>query len=69
MLRHHYNINELKINSWLDEIEADRTKLFNDIKTNAESDNNKESKIKSLENIQKTLITYKKILTKEKNDK
>lgn len=64
-----YTINENKINNWLDELEQDRKKLFDDIKTSNETDKLKEDKIKNLEYIQKQLISYKRILSKEKADK
>lgn len=66
MLKVEYNINENKINNWLDELEQDRNKLFNDIKTSKNTDKIKEDKIKSLEYIQRTLLSYKKLLNKEK---
>ena len=61
-----YTINENKINNWLDELEGDRKKLFDDIKTSKTSDKMKEDKIRNLEYIQKQLLAYKKLLTKEK---
>lgn len=69
MLTIEYSINEGKINNWLDELEQDRKKLFDDVKTSKSSDKVKEEKIKSLEYIQRTLLTYKKILNKEKDNK
>ena len=66
MLRTEYNINENKINNWLDEFEQDRNKLFNDVKTSKSTEKIKEDKIKSLEYIQRTLLSYKKLLSKEK---
>ena len=60
------NLNEQKINNWLDEIEKDRNKLFNEIKSSNSSDAIKERKIKALEHIQRTLLIYKNIITKEK---
>lgn len=63
-----YDINEQKINNWLDELNNDRNKLFSDIKTTTSSDKLKEDKLKSLENIQRSLLQYKKILAKEKLD-
>lgn len=68
MLKHEYNINENKINNWLDEIENDRTKFFNDVKTSKSSEQVKENKIKGLENLQRALLSYKKMLNKEKAD-
>ena len=61
-----YTINENKINNWLEEIETDRKKLFDSVKTNKDTDKIKESKILKLENIQKQLLSYKQILYKEK---
>lgn len=69
MLTIEYSINEGKINNWLDELEQDRKKLFDDVKISKSSDKVKEEKIKSLEYIQRTLLTYKKILNKEKDNK
>ena len=66
MLRTEYNINENKINNWLDELEQDRNKLFNDVKTSKSTEKIKDDKIKSLEYIQRTLLSYKKLLSKEK---
>lgn len=65
MLKQTYDINENKINNWLDELNNDRNKLFNDIKVSKLSDKIKEDKIKGLENIQRSLILYKKLLAKE----
>jgi glycyl-tRNA synthetase beta subunit len=61
-----YNMNENKINNLLDEIESDRNKYFSEIKVSKESDYLKENKILCLEQLQKALLKYKKILTKEK---
>ena len=63
-----YTINENKINNWLDELEGDRKKLFDDIKTSKTSDKMKEDKIRNLEYIQKQLLSYKKLLNKEKEN-
>jgi hypothetical protein len=62
-----YTINENKINSWLDELEQDRKKLFDDIKNSKSTDKIKEAKIQKIENIQKNLLTYKKIICNEKD--
>jgi hypothetical protein len=66
-----YSINENKINNWLDELEQDRKKLFDDVKISKSTDKLKEDKIKNIEYIQRSLLNYKKILNKEKdnNDK
>jgi hypothetical protein len=64
-----YTINENKINNWLEEIETDRKKLFDSVKTNKDTDKIKEKKILKLENIQKQLLSYKQILYKEKQEK
>ena len=66
-----YSINESKINNWLDELDQDRKKLFDDIKMSKSTDKIKEDKIKSIEYIQRSLLNYKKLLNKEKdnNDK
>jgi hypothetical protein len=69
MLKIDFQINENKINNWLDELEQDRKKLFDDVKNNKSSDKIKEDKIKNIEYIQKQLISYKRLLTKEKDDK
>ena len=62
MLQIEYTINENKINNWLDELENDRKKLFDAIKTSKSSDKIKEDKIKSLEYIQRCLLSYKKLI-------
>jgi hypothetical protein len=66
MLKLQYNMNEQKINNWLDELESDRTKIFIDLKSSNSSDANKENKLRKLEEIQKKLLNYKKLLNKEK---
>jgi hypothetical protein len=66
MLKVQYQITEGKINNWLDELEADRSKIFIDIKSSNSSDANNENKLRSLEEIQKKLMKYKKLLNKEK---
>ena len=66
MLKVNYDINENKINNWLDELDSDRKKLFDDVKTSKMNDKVKEEKIYKLEQIQRNLLSYKKILTKEK---
>lgn len=63
-----YTINENKINNWLDELEGDRKKLFDDVKVSKSSDKMKEDKIRNLEYIQKQLLSYKKLLNKEKEN-
>jgi len=67
MMKIDYTINENKINSWLDELEQDRKKLFDDIKNSKSTDKIKEAKIQKIENIQKNLLTYKKIICNEKD--
>lgn len=69
MLKIDYTINENKINNWLDELEQDRKKIFDDVKNSKSSDKMKEQKILKLEYIQKSLLSYKKLLNKEKEDK
>ncbi len=69
MIKIDYSINENKINNWLDELEIDRKKLFDDVKSSKSSDKTKEDKIKNLEYIQKQLLSYKKLLNKEKENK
>lgn len=71
MLKIDFSINESKINNWLDELEQDRKKLFDDIKNSKSTDKIKELKILKLETIQKNLLSYKKVLNieKEKNEK
>jgi hypothetical protein len=61
-----YDINENKINNWLEELDNDRKKLFDDIKTSKTNDKVKEEKIYKIEQIQRSLLSYKKILNKEK---
>jgi hypothetical protein len=64
-----YKINEQKINQLLDEINSDREKVFNEIKTSTDVEKLKESKVKSLEYLIKSLLSYKNILIKEKEKK
>ena len=61
-----FTVNENKINNWLEEVNNDRNKLFNDIKTTTKTEPEKEAKIKSLENLQRSLLGLKKILSNEK---
>ena len=69
MLKQDYTFNENKINNWLEEINTDRTKLFNEVKNNATIDDRvKEDKIKALDNITRSLMAYRKILLKEKKN-
>lgn len=68
MLKIDYAINENKINNWLDELDQDRKKLFDDIKTSKANDKIKEDKIKAIEYIQRSLLNYKKLLNKEKKE-
>jgi hypothetical protein len=68
MLKLNYDINENKINNWLDELEGDRKKLFDNIKTSKTNDKIKEEKIYKIEQIQRNLLSYKKILNKEKDE-
>ncbi len=69
MIKIEYSINENKINNWLDELDTDRRKLFDDIKSTKSTEKMKEDKIRNIENIQKQLLTYKKLLNKEKTEK
>lgn len=69
MLKQDYTINESKINNWLDELEGDRKKLFDDVKNSKSTERTKEDKIKALESIQRSLLLYKKLLNKEKDEK
>jgi len=64
-----YNLTENKIKTYLDEFNQDREKLFSDLKMSNEVDKVSEKKIKQLEILIKDLLTYKKILLKEKLDK
>lgn len=64
-LKQSYNINENKINSWLDELEQDRKKLFDEVKSSKTTDKVKEGKINNIQYIQKQLLSYKNLLTKE----
>jgi hypothetical protein len=68
MLKIDYIINESKINTWLDELDGDRKKIFDDIKMSKSSEKVKEDKIYKIESIQRSLLQYKKLLTKEKAD-
>lgn len=62
------NMNENKINNWLDELDQDRKKLFDDIKISKTTDKTKENKILCIEKIEKNLLAYKKIICKEKEN-
>jgi hypothetical protein len=64
-----FNLEENKIKTLLDEFNQDREKLFSDLKMSAEVDSVKEHKIKQLQILIKDLLSYKKILLKEKADK
>jgi len=64
-----YKMNEQKINNLLDEINSDREKIFSDIKTSKDVEKIKETKVKSLETLIKSLLHYKNILIKEKEKK
>lgn len=67
MLNQDFTVNENKINNWLDEINQDRTKLFNQVRTDTTiGDKVKEDKIKALDNITRVLLGYRKILKNEK---
>ena len=64
-----FNLTENKIKTLLDEFNQDREKLFSDLKMSSEVDPVKEKKIKQLEILIKDILTFKKILLKEKVDK
>ena len=64
-----FNLTENKIKTYLDEFNQDREKLFSELKMSNEVDKVSEKKIKQLEVLIKDLLTYKKILLKEKEDK
>ena len=64
-----FNLTENKIKTYLDEFNQDREKLFSDLKMSNDVDKVSEKKIKQLEILIKDLLTYKKILLKEKSDK
>lgn len=64
-----FNLTENKIKTYLDEFNQDREKLFSELKMSNEVDKVSEKKIKQLEVLIKDLLTYKKILLKEKSDK
>lgn len=66
MLINTFKFDENKINHLLDELNEDRNKLFSDVKSSKVIEKVKEDKIKSIENIQRTLLIYKKLLVKEK---
>ena len=64
-----YSINENKINQWLEEINNDRNKLFNEVKNSATIDDRvKEDKIKVLDRISMALYAYRKIFIKQKKN-
>jgi hypothetical protein len=64
-----FNLDENKIKTLLDELNSDRDKYFSDIKMSNNMEPVKEKKIKALEILIKDLLTYKKIILKEKEDK
>jgi len=64
-----YKLSEQKINNLLDEINSDREKIFSEIKTSTDIEQLKEKKVKSLEILIKSLLSYKNILIKEKEKK
>jgi len=64
-----FNLTENKIKTLLDEFNQDREKLFSDLKMSNEVEAIKEKKIKQLEVLIKDILTYKKILLKDKADK
>jgi hypothetical protein len=64
-----YKLNEQKINNLLDEFNSDREKLFNDIKTSSSKELLKEKKVKQLEYIIKSLLSFKNTLINEKEKK
>jgi hypothetical protein len=64
-----FNLTENKIKSLLDEFNQDREKLFSDLKMSSEVEVMKEKKIKQLEVLIKDILSYKKLLLKEKSDK
>lgn len=67
MLKMDYSVNENKINGWLDEVNNDRSKLFSEIKNSSTlGDKVKEDKIRSLDTITRSIMSYRKILIKDK---
>ncbi len=64
-----FNLNDNKINNWLDDLERDRTKIFNEVKISKSTDKLQENKIRNLEAIQKQLLHFKKLLNDEKKNK
>jgi len=64
-----FNLTENKIKSLLDEFNQDREKLFSDLKMSSEVEAIKEKKIKQLEVLIKDILTYKKLLLKDKANK
>jgi hypothetical protein len=64
-----YNLDENKIKTLLDELNSDRDKYFNVIKMSNKMETINENKIKGLEILIKNLLSYKKIIIKEKEDK
>lgn len=69
MLNQTYEINENKINNWLNELDNDRKKIFDEVKNSKSNDKNKENKILCLQQIQQKLLNYKKILINENENK
>ena len=64
-----FNLTENKIKSLLDEFNQDREKLFSDLKMSSDVEAIKEKKIKQLEVLIKDILTYKKLLLKDKANK
>lgn len=61
-------INEGRITELLDELETDRKTLFDDIKKAKTYDKLKNSKLKAIESIQKSVVSYRCIMIKEEED-
>lgn len=68
-MNNHFNVDEKYINNLLEQLEQDRNKFFNEIKTATSYDKTKEQKLKQLDTLQRNLIFYKQILIKEKESK
>lgn len=62
------NLNENFINELLQKLEQDRNKFFNEIKNSKSSTDIKDVRLKQIEQIQRSLISYKKTILKN-NDK
>lgn len=67
-MKQNFKINENKINDVLNELNEDRQILFNEIRSSVKYDKLKEEKIKNIEAVQRSLLNFKKTLSKEKEN-